>query len=196
MQKAGPNVSIESCLINYCLDFFNKKRTPTIMKSPQIKRADMDFGPVISFTAFPTIISNVQTNIPTNTPSKISIIAFVFIFILLPKSKRQPPDFETCLITLTYLNSSYYLLVIDLFYLFLSILARFKIRGNLVTGFNDINRSGWRIDTEMSEMEAIKEFSLIGKIAVQFQENCCAIAVHNFQSFRKVLLVPVKGILS
>lgn len=78
MKKIGINCFIH----NYFLELFNTKRIPIIIKSPQIIRADIDFGPVISFTGFPTIKSNVQTNITPKIPSTINIIPFFLIFAL------------------------------------------------------------------------------------------------------------------
>jgi len=42
----------------------------------------MDIGPVISFTGFPAITSNMQTNIAPRMPTAISIMPFVFIYYL------------------------------------------------------------------------------------------------------------------
>jgi len=52
---------------------------PAIIRIAQINRADMDLGPVISFTCFPIIISNVQTKIAPRIPSNINTTPFFFI---------------------------------------------------------------------------------------------------------------------
>lgn len=68
---------------SYFFEFFIRIRAPIIIKIPQITKKDMDFGPLMSFTGFPIIISNVQTNAPPKTPNTINMIPFFFIFSLL-----------------------------------------------------------------------------------------------------------------
>jgi hypothetical protein len=60
--------------------FLNREMTPIIIKNTHAKIPIIDFGPII-FLGFPTIMSNVDTNITPATPSIIKIIPFVFIFI-------------------------------------------------------------------------------------------------------------------
>ena len=67
------------------------------MKIPQMISTEIDFGPVISFTGFPVIISKVQTNMTPSTPNKTNIMPFAFISYLLINKKTTPLSSGDCL---------------------------------------------------------------------------------------------------
>src|SRR3989338_1892159 len=71
-----------SVLNNQALGFFIKTRIPIMIKSPQIIRPTIDFGPVISFTGFFRIRSTVQINIAPKTPITINIMPFFIPHLL------------------------------------------------------------------------------------------------------------------
>ena len=58
----------------------HKNQIPIIIRNPQRTIENMDIGPVISFTGFPAITSNMQTNIAPRMPTAISIMPFAFIY--------------------------------------------------------------------------------------------------------------------
>jgi len=69
--------------ISYSFTFGrHKDQIPIIIRSPHRIRANMDIGPVISFTDFPAITSNMQTNIAPRMPTVIDTMPFAFIVYL------------------------------------------------------------------------------------------------------------------
>jgi len=69
--------------ISYSFTFGrHKDQIPIIIRSPQRIRVNMDIGPVISFTGFPAITSNMQTNIAPRMPTVINTMPFAFIVYL------------------------------------------------------------------------------------------------------------------
>ena len=63
----------------YFLLPFDIKRIPIMIRTAQIIKAAIDFGPETSFTGLPIIMSKVEINITPKTPNTIKKIPFFFI---------------------------------------------------------------------------------------------------------------------